>query len=179
MSESDADLVLRARGGDLSAYAALMARYRVGLGRHAVYMLGHRLDAEEVVQDAFIRAYRSLDRCEQPHRFGAWLFQILVNRCRTMRGRTRRRERLVTNEPAAEAPQSHDAAESIAWRDELARALGRLPADQREAFLLHHVEGMSYEEMRALTGARESALRMRVKRAADRLRAMLRDVYVG
>ena len=179
MSPSDAALVSRVLEGDLTAYATLMARYRADLGRFAYHMLGDRLDAEEALQDAFLRAYRSLASCAQPDRFGSWLFAILVNRCRTARERRRRRERIVRPELVEDTAAAGDAADAVAWRDEIRQALGQLAVDQREAFLLRHVEGLSYEEMATVTGARESTLRMRVKRAGDRLRELLRDVYVG
>ncbi len=63
---SDGELVRRVRAGDVGAYAALVARYRDRLGRYAVHMLGDRQDAEEALQDAFVRAYRSLARCDDP-----------------------------------------------------------------------------------------------------------------
>jgi RNA polymerase sigma-70 factor (ECF subfamily) len=156
-----------------------MARYRGDLGRYAYHMLGDRLDAEEALQDAFLRGYRSLAACEQPERFGAWLFAILVNRCRTSQGRRRRRERAIAAEPPPDVADRDDPVEATAWREEIRLALSRLRVEQREAFLMKHVEGLSYEEMAALTGAGESALRMRVKRASDRMRELLRDVYVG
>src|SRR6266513_4286686 len=90
---SDAALVCRVQAGDTGAYADLVARYRDRLGRYALHMLGNREDAEEVLQDAFVRAYRSLARCEDPERFGAWLFRILVNRCLTLGARRGRRAR--------------------------------------------------------------------------------------
>jgi RNA polymerase sigma-70 factor, ECF subfamily len=178
VSPSDAALVSRVLEGNLAAFSTLMARYRADLGRYAYHMLGDRLDAEEALQDAFLRAYRSLATCTQPERFGAWLFAILVNRCRTARGRRRRRERMVSAEPVGEVAVRGDPVESLAWREEIRQALSRLRVEQREAFLLKHVEGLSYEEMAALTGVGQSALRMRVKRASDRMRELLRDVYV-
>jgi RNA polymerase sigma-70 factor (ECF subfamily) len=66
-------------------------------------------------------------------------------------------------------------ADGFAWHDAIARALADLPPDQREAFLLRHVEDVSYEEMASLTGAGVSALKMRVKRACDTLRDRLKD----
>src|SRR2546430_17339715 len=80
---SDAEVVRRVRAGDTGAYGALVARYRDRLARYAVHMLGNREDAEEALQDAFVRAYRSLERCDDAARFGAWLYGILVNRCAT------------------------------------------------------------------------------------------------
>src|SRR6266496_258932 len=87
---SDAALVRRVQAGDTGAYAGLVARYRDRLGRYALHMLGNREDAEEVLQDAFVRAYRSLARCDDPERFGAWLYGILVNGGRTAGGRRAR-----------------------------------------------------------------------------------------
>src|SRR5439155_74397 len=98
---SDAALVRRVQTGDTGAYADLVARYRDRLGRYALHMLGNREDAEEVLQDAFVRAYRSLARCDDPERFGAWLYGILVNRCRTAGARAARRARRFVHDPAA------------------------------------------------------------------------------
>src|ERR671916_921242 len=87
VSPSDAELVQRVRQGDLDAYAPLIVRYRLRFGRYAFHLLGNESDAEEALQDAFFRAYRSLDRCRNPERFGAWLFSIVVNCCRTVAAR--------------------------------------------------------------------------------------------
>src|SRR6202022_4992484 len=91
MESSDAELVTRVLHGDVNAYGALVSRYRDRHAPYGVHMLGNREDAEEALQDAFTRAYRSLARCEEPERFGAWLFRILVNRCRTTGARRVRR----------------------------------------------------------------------------------------
>src|ERR1041384_8632909 len=98
---SDAALVRRVQTGDPGAYADLVARYRDRRGRSALHRLGNREDAEEVLQDAFVRAYRSLARCDDPERFGAWLYGILVNRCRTAGARAARRARLFVRDEGA------------------------------------------------------------------------------
>ena len=77
-------IVARVLRGDVEVFRVLVERYRDRYARYAFHMLGNREDAEEALQDAFTRAYRSLARCEDPERFGAWLFRILVNRCRTL-----------------------------------------------------------------------------------------------
>jgi RNA polymerase sigma-70 factor (ECF subfamily) len=176
VSESDAVLVARTLGGDLGAFAALMGRYRDALGRYAFHMLGSREDAEEAVQDSFIRAHRALRDCRQPDRFGAWLFAILVNRCRTSQRRLFHRRRF-SEELRDDLATTPDTASAIEWREEIARALAELRPHYREAFLLRHIEGLEYAEMARLTGAREPTLRMRVKRAGDQLRELLRDVH--
>lgn len=173
---SDAEIVRRVRAGDTAAFAVLVARYRDRLGRYAVHMLGDREDAEEVVQDAFVRAYRSLARCEED-RFGPWLFGILVNRCRTAGRRASRKHRMFVRDDVslARAPAA-EAADRADWDDTVRWALGRLAPVLREAFLLKHVEDMEYDEMARFTGAGVSALKMRVKRACERLRILLTEV---
>jgi RNA polymerase sigma-70 factor (ECF subfamily) len=139
-------------------------------------MLGDQADAEEALQDAFVRAFRSLERCEDPSRFGAWLFRILVNRCRTIGGQRGRRERLVISSGIVPEPGVPHPEDRAAWREAIEWALAQLAPDYREAFVLKHVEELSYEEMAELTGAGISALKMRVKRACDQLRVLLSEV---
>ena len=175
---SDAVIVARVLRGDVEVFAVLVERYRDRYARYAFHMLGNRQDAEEALQDAFTRAYRSLARCEDPERFGAWLFRILVNRCRTLGARRGRRARTFVVDEAAllEASEEHPA-ERAAWREEIDRALQQLRVDQREAFLLKYVEEIGYEEMSQMTGVGVSALKMRVMRACDRLRELLSEVH--
>ena len=173
---SDAELVRRVRTGDIGAYGALVARYRDRLGRYAVHMIGDREDAEEALQDSFVRAYRSLERCDDPARFGAWLYGILVNRCRTTGARAARRRRMFVNDAGALSGAAHpEPIERLEWTDAVDRALARLAPEYREAFLLKHVEDLEYEEMAKLTGAGVSALKMRVKRAREQLQKFLRE----
>jgi len=175
---SDAVIVARVLRGDVEAYRTLVERYRDQYARYAVHMLGNREDAEEALQDAFTRAYRSLARCEDPERFSAWLFRILVNRCRTMGARRGRRARtFVVDESALTSAAVDHPADGNAWREEIDRALQRLRPEQREAFLLKYVEELGYDEMSRLTGVGVSALKMRVMRACDRLRELLSEVH--
>ena len=171
-------MVARVLRGDVDAYGELVAKYRDRYARYAFHMLGNREDAEEALQDAFTRAYRSLSRCEDPARFGAWLFRILVNRCRTLGARRGRRSRTFVSDEVAllEAAEEHPAGRA-AWREEIDRALSVLRPEQREAFLLKYVEEMGYDEMSAVTGIGVSALKMRVMRACDRLRELLSEVH--
>lgn len=173
---SDAALVRRVLAGDTDAYASLVARYRDRLGRYAVHMLGDREDAEEALQDAFVRGYRFLERCDDPERFGAWLYGILVNRCRTAGARATRRGRVFVRDQAALDSASLPSAAARTDFEEVVRwALARLAPEYREAFLLKHVEDLEYEEMARLTGAGVSALKMRVKRAREQLQTILRE----
>jgi len=172
----DADLVRRVLAGDVEAFAGLVARHRARGLRYAAALLGDAADAEEALQDAFVRAYRSLERCREPDRFGAWFFRILVNRCRTRLAARRRSAGTFVHDEAAIAAAPARPGADPAWREEIARALAQLDPLQREAFLLKHVEELEYDEMARLTGAGISALKMRVKRACERLRLLLTEV---
>src|SRR5438093_12946690 len=102
-------------------------------------MRGDRQDAEEALQDAFVRAYRSLARCDDPERFGAWLYGILVNRCRTTGGRAARRARLfVRNDAALSGVALPSPAERAEWDDTVRRGPARRAPPQPGAGLPHH-----------------------------------------
>jgi RNA polymerase sigma-70 factor (ECF subfamily) len=178
MSVPDAELVHQAQHGDLNAYAELVNRYRAGLQRYALHLLGNREEAEEALQDSLLRAYRSIRRCE-PARFRGWLTRILVNRCRTRLTRTPATIRDSERDQALDSASVQPVVDQNAWGEEIHRALAVLAGDQREAFLLRHVEEFSYEEMAELTGVSVPALKMRVSRACERLRSELREVYRG
>ena len=177
--ESDEELVRRVQAGDTQAYRFLVERYRNQLGRYALRMLGSEADAEDALQDTFVRWYRSLARC-QPERFRYWLFGILVNRCRTHATQRSRRQAVIANDEhlvATVVARYMD--DQYEWRQALEWALAQLPADQREAFLLKHVEDLSYEEMQELTKVRVPALKMRVFRAREELQRLLSEKVIG
>lgn len=180
MDTPDAELVAAVIGGDLEAFSRLVSRYRDTHMRFAVRMLGDRFDADDALQSAWLRAFRHLRQCAEPGRFGTWMYSIVANECRSLAFRRKRRERrIVSDDGALEAAQSMDDPEHQLLREEIERALADLDLDQREAFLMKHVEGLSYEEMAQITGAGTSALKMRVKRACERLRELLEGAYHG
>ena len=173
---TDATLVRQVLQGDTAAFTLLVDRHAVACTRFAMRMLGNREDAEDATQESFLRAYRSLARYEERQAFRTWLFQILVNRCRTAAVRRQRRQRMfLVDDNAVASASVRPLADSTELRAELQRAIGRLDPEQREAFLLKHVEQLSYDEMAEATGVGVSALKMRVKRACDRLQWLLRE----
>ncbi len=168
---SDAADVQRVLSGDVDAFGRLVDRYYERCARFAVRMLGNRDDAEDALQATFLRAYRSLGKYQERDKFSAWLYRILVNQCRSIAARRSARERVFVREEALllNAPDR-----TVAWTGEdeefVQRVLAELDPLLREAFLLKYIEELSYEEMSQLTGVGVSALKMRVKRACDRLR---------
>lgn len=172
-------LVRSAQEGDVRAFAALVDMYYARCLRFALHMLANRSDAEEAVQDTFVRVYRALPSYVEQESFEPWLFRILANRCRSTGSRERRRAEFVEFGEVPDRPNEHRHDDAIAWREEIALALAALPAEQREAFLLRHVEDLSYDDMSVATGAGVSALKMRVKRACDALRSWLTEERNG
>lgn len=174
-AESDAVLVARALEGSEAAFAELVGRYNDLLHRHAARMLRRPDDAEDAVQAAWIRAYRRLDQCRDPDRFGAWVFRIVANGCKD--ALKARRSEVVPMDAVGELASGEDGPEDEAVREEqrrrIAAALDGLSPDQREAFLLKHVEGWSYEDMAERLDVGVSALKMRVHRARDELQRLL------
>src|SRR5437764_2529718 len=143
---SDAQIVARVLRGDVEAYGALVERYRDRYARYALHMLGNREDAEEALQDAFTRAYRSLARCEDPERFGAWLFRILMNRCRTAGARRGRRARTFVADEAALMSASEDHPEDRRrCRGGMVGALTARRPRRGEAFRWSSGEGLGKE----------------------------------
>ena len=171
---TDNVLVDAALNGDDRAFTTLVDRHASACLRFATRMLGEPADAEDVAQETFLRAFNALRSYDASTPFRTWLFAILVNRCRTsLLRRARRERRVVREESEMERASPEDRARAFEFREEIAWALATLSAEQREAFLLKHVEDLSYDEMVVVTGAGASALRMRVKRACERLQVLL------
>lgn len=172
---SDAEVVARVLAGDQEHYALLVRRYQEMLYRHALGMVGDPDAAADLVQDSLVKGYTSLSRCQDPARFGAWVFRILRNRCLDyLKDRRRGNQSLEDEASFAVASDDPDLdLDRAEARRAVTTALEALPEAQREAFLLKHVDGRSYEEMEEMLGASVSALKMRVKRAREALQALL------
>lgn len=178
MEPSDAELVVAVRSGDLDAFTRLVRRYRDRHMRFAVRMLGDRFDADDALQSAWLRVFRHLGQCADPRRFATWAYSIVANECRSLAFRRGRRERrMVSDDAVIAAAQGPDAFEQRLAREEIENALATLDVDQREAFVMKYVDELSYDEMAEITGAGISALKMRVKRACERLRELLEGAY--
>jgi RNA polymerase sigma-70 factor (ECF subfamily) len=176
VTPTDEALVDRLAAGDPAALSELMGRYAPRLLRFATHYLHSAADADEVLQDVFVRADGAIRRGVRPDRVEAWLFRITVNRCRSRR---RRWWPFVSGAAAEYALQSAPTPpddDAMAWREEIQLALSELSPSLREAFLLKHVEGLDYEAMALITGAGVSALKMRVSRACERLRIRLQEL---
>lgn len=168
---TDAQVIHRVLAGDREAFAHLVDRHHARCLRIATHLLGDADAADDIVQDAFVRAYRALGSYREQDRFGAWLTRIVVNRCRTEQSRA---ARFAPLDHAAE-PSIDDSAHALDQRATLAQALATLDPAQREALVLRFADDRSYDEMSAITGVGVSALKMRVQRACARLRSLLTE----
>jgi len=174
---SDPQVVAQVLGGDREAFGIIIRRYEPGLLRFATRMLGSHDAAADAVAESLVRAYRHLAQCRDPVRLKSWLYRITGNRCRSHIGR-----RHTSDISLEDAPPVADPADTwaVLERSEqlvlVERALAALPEEKREAFVLKHVEGMSYEEMSAVTGARIPTLKMRVHRAREALLEALKEL---
>ena len=174
--EVDADQVIidRVLAGDRDAFGILISRYSDPLYRHAVGMTGSPDDAADILQNSFIKAYQHLG--EVRGRFDAWVFRIVANGCKDWLKNIRRTHLSYEED---DQPSGYETPEEELTRGELRgdldRALAALPASLREAFVMKHVEGRSYEDMAELLETTVGALKMRVHRAREALQKLLEE----
>ncbi|MDA1080309.1 MAG: sigma-70 family RNA polymerase sigma factor [Gemmatimonadetes bacterium] len=175
-SEADADqaIIDRVLAGDRDAFGLLIVRYCDPLYRHAVGMTGSPDDAADILQNSFIKAFQHLS--EVRGRFDAWVFRIVANGCKDWLKNIRRTHLSYEED---DQPSGYETPEQELDRGELRgdldRALGALPPSLREAFVMKHVEGRSYEDMAELLETTVGALKMRVHRAREALQKLLEE----
>lgn len=172
---TDAALVDQVLAGDQDSFSELVRRHQEALYRYACSMGVSPDTAQDLVQDAFVRAYVRVRQCRDPNHFRAWLLGILRNRVldygRDLRQQTVGLDSVPEGTLAADPPR-HE------LRRALDTALAALPPLLREAFLLRHHQGYGYDEIAAITGSRVSAVKMRVHRAREQLQQALSGVHM-
>ena len=174
--DSDQDVISRVIGGDRDAFGMLIGRYSDPLYRHALGMTGSPDVAEDILQTSFIKAFHHLG--EVRGRFDAWLFRIVANGCKDWLKNIRRTHLSYDEDDQASGYATPDEdLDRTELRQDLDGALAQLAPSLREAFIMKHVEGRSYEEMADLLGTTVGALKMRVHRAREALQALLEEKY--
>jgi len=173
-------------------FAELVARHQRRASRIAYHYLRDAADADEAVQDAFVKAYSHLSTFREELPFDVWFTRILINGCLDrIKARTRRErwlvpmgratgqsehapvERDLTDRVATSGPSPEESLLARERRQQIADALARLPERQRAVFVLSHVEGCTSREVSALTGLNESTVRVHLFRAIRKLRTLL------
>ena len=170
----DTALAAACRSGDLHAYERLYALHGVRMKNLARNLLGSPLDAEDAVQETFLKIQRSIASFRGESSFVSWAFRILVNTCHDAR-RSRLRKKEVASEPTEEAPRPEPRAPGThpTLRLALERALANLTSHQRDVFLLYEVEGFRHAEIAAMLDLTETASKNTLFQAKKNLRRML------
>jgi RNA polymerase sigma-70 factor (ECF subfamily) len=182
MEAAELERVRRARNGDQEAFRGIVEAYSRPLWRAAFRVLGDGASAEDAVQDAFLRAWRALDRFDEQAELSTWLYRIAVNAAIDHRRERRRREGMDGAIPedfdgqVAAASDAPDAHRQAYWREMVEHAqeaIAELPEAERTAILLRHFEGCSIADIAGALGGGEGAAKQAVFRAVRKLRAVL------
>lgn len=161
------ELILLAKQGDERAFAGIMSAYGKAVFRLALAITGNSADAEDASQDAFLRAFRSLDRFDADRPFGPWIMKIAANRAITW---AQRRPKTAPLEEALEAPEG-----PLADDAGLREALQRLSPEDRAILALRYEQGQSVSEIAQALGIREGAVKVRLFRARERLMDSMKE----
>lgn len=176
MDGTDAAVVAQIRQGDAEAYRLLVDRHARTVFRLAFRMTGNEFDAEDVVQETFLKAYRRLDRFEDRASFGTWVYRIAAN-CALDLIRARRREGEQVEPDEAHglstAPSQESDLTGVELQSQMRSAMDLLTASERTAFVLRHFEGMSIDEISTTLGTRANATKHTIFRAVRKMRRAL------
>jgi RNA polymerase sigma-70 factor (ECF subfamily) len=178
MSSDLADLVVAARAGDRSAFDELVRATYADTYTLAYRLTGNEEDARDVVQDAYLRAYRGLRRFRGDARFSTWMYRITANCAATHLARQSRgmHDGLDDDCPVADSRPEHDPelqAAAVYDRDRIARAVADLPPRLRAVVVLRDVYDLPHESIAAELGISEAAAKVRLHRARRKLRERL------
>jgi RNA polymerase sigma-70 factor, ECF subfamily len=177
---SDAAALARARAGDRDAFVALVRRHDRGLRALAYRLLGDRERMDDALQEAYVRAFRSLARFRGDAAFATWVYRIAYNVCLEELARERRAKDVIALEAAAEpVDPSAELEDSVALRTGLAEALAGLPPQDRAAVLLVDGQGFDYRAAGEILGVPEGTVASRLNRARALLRRALREQDEG
>lgn len=174
MQEPELALIRRALDGQADAVRALIERFQGLVFGLCFRMLGHRQDAEDVAQEVFVRAIRSLHHWDETRQFRPWLLTIAANRCRTHLGNKRRIPRATEFIGELADEVQRPAANTTDLAEELQRAVDGLREDYRLVFTLYHQQEQSLAEISAITGCPEGTIKTWLFRARRELAESLR-----
>ena len=177
MTTADLELAARCRAGDADAFEELYRQHARRLYSLAVRMVGSPQEAEDVLQEVFLQAYRKLPGFRGDSTLATWLYRLTMNHCLDhLRARQTKMSRVTDSlddegaiEPSAPAP----AVPTAVSRLDLERAIELLPAGSKAAFLLHDVEGFEHREIAAILGVSEGTSKSQLHKARMKLRLLL------
>jgi RNA polymerase sigma-70 factor (ECF subfamily) len=178
MEPSDNELVERVKGGDDDAFRILVERHSRSVYRSAYRITSNAADADDVVQETFLRAYRAIGSFDGRATFTTWTHRIAINCALDLIDSRKRRDSRVNDGEDLSMIASHDASpDRIVLGSEMQRAIAAamagLTGNERTAFVLRHFEGMPLEEIGEILGTRLNATKNTVFRAVKKLRQQL------
>ncbi len=185
MEETDAVAIARAQSGDSDAFRCLVERHGRNVFRLAFRMTGNENDAEDIVQETFLRAFKQLNRYESRASFGTWLYRIAANCSLDLIRVRKQRQEVATSEGddrdlfdvmESPVPGPDRLAVSRQVQQRVAEAMGELSQQERTAFVLRHFEGLGIEEISGVLGVGGNAAKHTIFRAVQKLRRALEPV---
>ena len=177
--ERDAALVERVRAGDATAFDALVQAYMRQAFQLAYRVVGHREDAEDLVQEAFLAAYQYLDSYDATRPFGPWLMRIVLNRGSNLRRSRARRETEPETDAVSPAPSALEESERAEAREQLSRAMEMLSERQRMIVTLFDVDGLTSTEIGEMIDLSPGTVRWHLHEARRTLRSALSRFFKG
>ncbi len=187
---TDEDLMLRVQQGDTACFDLLVERYKVRLFNYLLRLVGNRDDAEEIAQEAFVKAYIHAGKYKTIAKFSTWLYTIATNLVRNrMRAKSRRpqmvplwgtgskdsdEEKQIDLEDNSRSPE--DTMNDSELGQVISEAIQQIPEKYRTSFVLREINQLSYEEIAAVTGLKLGTVRSRINRARNYFRQIVEPV---
>lgn len=183
----DEQLLAAYRGGDIDAFEALLGRYRVPMFNVILRLVGDRGRAEEIYQEVWLKVVERSGDFRGDARFSTWLYTVARNLCIDHQRKTKLRTHPSLDQPGSGSesplsgrlPNSGPSPETLAVgrlvRSRIALAVERLPNEQREVFLLRHLQGLAFREIAEVVGVPINTVKSRMRYALERLQVSLSD----
>lgn len=172
--------------GDTPAFSLLVRKYKDDLTNFVIRFVGEEDEAEDIVQETFVRVFRKKHQFLPGAKFSTWLYTIAANLARTRLRRLSLRRFIRLGNDAEEGPvfdlpdenaRTDRAAEESLREERIQRALDALPVRLKEVVVLRDIQELTYEEIAAITGSAMGSVKSRISRARSRLRGMLKDLW--
>jgi len=179
--QADTDLITKCIAGEVEVYQVLVDRYSSRIVNVAYMMIGDRHEAEDVAQDAFIRAYNALPKFQHKAKFSSWLYQIALNLCKDfLKSKARSIKKMDDEKLQALEKRMEGSVSQVLLAAELSEGIRDviygLPELYREVFVLRHLQGVDYDDVAEITNVPADTVRVRAYRARELLRSSLAPI---
>ena len=178
---SDTELIAKCIAGEVEVYQVLVDRYSSRIVNVAYMMIGDRHEAEDVAQDAFVRAYKALPKFQHKAKFSSWLYQIALNLCKDfLKSKARSIKKMDDEKLQALEKRMEGSVSQVLLEAELSEGIREviygLPELYREVFVLRHLQGVDYDDVAEITNVPADTVRVRAYRARELLRSSLAPI---